>query len=235
MKKHPIRQSAKWWVGYFGAIFLYATLGLAMSTFFGIGLAEAEEKVSLTVAMSLTPLSSPVIIAENKGYFAANGLNVTVKDFVGGHRTIKAVFEGKADIATSSEAVVMFNSMKRSDFAVISTFVISDNDVKIITRKDTGIRKVSDLAGRSVGTITGTSAQFFLDQTILLTGIDRSKITVIHVPPGDISSALADKKVDAIAVWEPGAYHAKKKLGNQALEVSHDRVAPQAPPSAASL
>ena len=127
----------------------------AISTAFPL---EAAEEKAVTVAMSLTPLSAPFIVADDRGYFAKNGLNVTIKDFVGGHRSIKAVFDGKADIATSSEVVVMFNSFKRSDFTIVCTFVTSDNDVKIITRKDTGIRVVQDLVGHRVGTVTGASA-----------------------------------------------------------------------------
>ena len=221
MKKHSIRTFFSKRVE---SVISGATLGFAMSIFASIGLAEAQDKASLTVAMSLTPLSSPVIIAKQKGYFAANDLDVTIKDFIGGNRTIKAVFEGKADMATSSEAVVMFNSMKRSDFAILSTFVTSDNDVKIITRRDTGIRNISDLLGRRVGTVTGSSSQFFLDQSLLMAGVDASKVKVIHVNPENAPSLLSGKKVDAIAMWEPSAYLSKRKLGKQVLVVSHDKV-----------
>nr|MBT6742187.1 ABC transporter substrate-binding protein [Rhodospirillales bacterium] len=178
----------------------------------------------MTVAMSLTPLSAPVIIAKNRGYFKKNGLDVTIKDFVGGHRTIKAIFQGKADIATSSEAVVMFNSFKRTDFAILCTFVTSDNDVKIIARKNSGIRTVQDLVGHRVGTITGASAQFFLDETLLLAGIDNAKVTVVHVSPEKMASALAKGDIDASVVWEPLAYRAKQKLGTAAIEVPHNKI-----------
>lgn len=221
MRKPAIERKSASWVA--GIVVPGAILALAMSFFAGIGTAEAEEKQSLTVAMSLTPLSAPVIIAEKKGYFPANGIDVTIKDVIGGNRAIKVVFEGKADIATSSETVVMFNSMKRSDFTIVATFVTSNNDVKIVTRKDTGIRNVRELAGRSVGTVTGASAQFFLDQSLLLAGVDASKVKVIHVNPEDAPSALASKMVDAIVMWEPGIYLTKQKLGEQALVLPHDR------------
>lgn len=224
MTKHVIGRSAIWIPGVAGAVIPGAILGLAMSIFAGIGPAEAKERLPLALAMSLTPLSSPVIIAEAKGYFAQNGLDVTIKDFIGGHRTIEAVFEGKADIATSSEAVVMFNSFKRSDFAIVCTFVTSDNDVKIITRKDTGIRKLRDLKGRRVGTVTGASAQFFLDQSLMLAGIDHSQVDVVHVNPEDSPSSLADGDVDAVVVWEPLAYLTKKKLGGNAVVVPHEKI-----------
>jgi len=177
----------------------------------------------VTVAMSLTPLSAPFIIAHEKGYFRKNGLDVKVKDFIGGHRTIKALFEGKADIATSSEAVVMFNSFKRSDFTMVCTFVSSDNDVKIVTRKNTNIRRVKDLAGRRIGTVLGSSAQFFLDETLALNGVDRTTIKVSHLNPESAPAALKQGDVDAIVVWEPISHLALTGLGKDGFEVPHDR------------
>jgi len=157
-----------------------SSLVIAILAMCALASAAARAGSSVTLAMSLTPLSAPVIIAAEKGYFAAHGIDVGIKDYVGGMRTAKAMFEGKADMATSSEVVVMFNSFKRSDFSVICTFVTSDNDVKIVTRKDTGIRNVADLAGMTVGTVTGASAQFFLDETLFLAGVDGAEVDVIQ-------------------------------------------------------
>lgn len=221
MRKSLIVKGSASWVA--GSAIPGAIFALAMSFLAGIGPAGAQEKASLTVAMALTPLSAPIIIAKNKRYFAANGLDVTVNDFIGGHRAIKAMFDGKADIATSSEVVVMFNSMTRSDFSITGTFVTSDNDAKIVSRKETGIQVVNDLAGKWVGTVTGASAQFFLDQELLFAGVDASKVNIVHMSPEDAPSLLASKKVDAIAVWEPYAYLTTKKLGNQAVIIPNDK------------
>lgn len=184
--------------------------------------AAAPKKV--TVAMSLTPLSAPVIIAKKNGYFAENGLDVITDDYIGGARAIRAIFQGKADISTSSEVVVMFNSFARSDFVVLCTFVTSDNDVKIIARRDSGIRKLADLADHRVGTITGASAQFFLDETLLLAGVDASRVNVVHVDPENIPTMLAQAHIDAAVGWEPSAYLAKKLMGGDAVEIAHEKI-----------
>jgi NitT/TauT family transport system substrate-binding protein len=182
--------------------------------------AKAER---VRVAMSTTPLSAPFIIADEMGYFTENGLDVELKEVIGGHRAIRAVFKGEADLATSSEAVVMFNSFERADFAVLCTFVSSDNDVKIITRRDSGIERVGDLAGHRVGTILGASAQFFLDETLVLNGINRSTMEIVHVNPETSPEALELGDVDAVVTWEPFAYLTLTRLGNAAVVVPHDR------------
>lgn len=177
----------------------------------------------VTVAMSMTPLSAPFIIADEKGYFEKNNLNVTIKNFIGGYRSAKAMFKGEADIATSSEAVVMFNSFKRSDFAVFATFVSSDNDVKIITKKSTGIKTVADLSNRSVGTILEASAQFFLDQTLLINGVDRGLMKIINISPENSFDSLMRGDIDAMVVWEPYVHFIQNKLKDRAFIVPHGR------------
>ncbi len=186
--------------------------------------AEAGENKAVTLAMSLTPLSAPAIVAENQGYFEKYDLDVSIRDFIGGMRAAQAVFRGDADISTSSETVVMFNSFERSDFAVICTFVTSDDDVKIIARKTTGIAAVEDLKSRRVGTVMGASTQYFLDEALFLAGVESSRVDVVHMNPEDGSRLLAEGGVDAIVVWEPLAHLARKALGTEARVIPHERI-----------
>lgn len=160
----------------------------------------------LKIAVSMTPLSLPILIAESEGYFAAEGVAVVLEEVLGGHRTLQRLLEGGADLATSSEAVVMFNSFRSADFAVIATFVSSDDDVKVLARPGSGILSAKDLRGRRVGTITGAAAHFYLDTLLLLNGVDPKAVQVRHLQPEDMAAALTKGEVDAVSVWEPYGY-----------------------------
>jgi sulfonate transport system substrate-binding protein len=116
----------------------------------------------------------------------------------------------------------MFNSFKRSDFLVFGTFVTSYNDIKIIARRESGIRQISDLVGRTVGTVTGASAQFFLDEALTLSGLDSTKVNVVHVHPEKTTSALNEGLVDAVVVWEPWVHLTMKELGNRVVLIPHN-------------
>ncbi len=175
------------------------------------------------VMMSVTPLSAPFIIAEKNGYFREHGLDVRIKEIIGGHRAAKALFNGDADIATTSEAVVMFNSFKRTDFQILCTFVRSTNDVKLLARADTPIHTVEDLAGHKVGTVKGASAHFFLDEVLALSGVDPTTLEVVHVSPEQTTQALMEGRIDAVAAWEPWNHLARQKMGEQVRLIPHDR------------
>ena len=88
--------------------------------------AAAAPAEPLRLSLSLTPLSLPFFVANSQGYFAAEGLQLKITEVTGGHRTMQQLEEGSADLATSSEAVVMFNSFQHDDFAIIASFVTSE-------------------------------------------------------------------------------------------------------------
>ncbi|GAB6051838.1 ABC transporter substrate-binding protein [Magnetospira thiophila] len=184
---------------------------------------QARADHPLRLALSMTPLSAPFIIALEKGFFDDQGLEVSVLRVQGGHRAAREMLDGRADVATSSETVVMFNSFENRDFGIVCTFVNTDNDIKLITRRDTGIRTVDDLAFHKVGTIMGASAHFFLDEALLLHQVDRSTVEIVKLQPEEMADSLLAHKVDAVVVWEPFAHLILKRLGEEAVVLPHDR------------
>jgi NitT/TauT family transport system substrate-binding protein len=166
----------------------------------------------LRISLSQTPLSLPFFVADNQGYFAAEGVKLQINEVVGGHRSMQQLLEGTADLATSSEAVVMFNSFQRNDYAIIASFVSSDDDVKIITRGDTGITQPQQLAGKVVGTVTGAASHYFLETLLLLNGVDPKSVRLRNLQPEVMADALRNREVDAIAIWEPIPFKAMKTV-----------------------
>jgi ABC-type nitrate/sulfonate/bicarbonate transport system substrate-binding protein len=167
------------------------------------GICSAASAEPLRISVSLTPLSLPFFVADAEGYFAAEGVKPAITEVVGGHRAMQQLLEGSADLATTSEAVVMFNSFQRSDFAIIGSFVTSEDDVKVITRADTGITSPQQLAGKIVANVTGAASHYFLDTLLLFNGVDPKRVRTRNMPPEAMVEALKRKSVDAIAVWEP--------------------------------
>lgn len=173
---------------------------------------SGDELINITLAVSVTPLSAPFYIANEKGFFEDEGLDVTIVDYKGGHRCLSALLEGDVDMATASDLPVMFNSFKRDDYVVVATFVKSNNDVKIITRKDSGITLAKDLEGKKVGITLGASNQFFLEIFSVINRLNTFELEIIDIQPEDMPYALQSGQVDAISVWEPFGYETIKLL-----------------------
>lgn len=168
-----------------------------------LGAPPALAGESLRMAVSQSPLSLPVFIAEQFGYFDAEGLDVRITPVFGGHRAMQELLDGRADLATSSESVVMFNSFQRNDFAILATFVTSGDDVKIVCRTDQAPEHPSELSGKRVGTVMGAASHYYLDSLLLLNGVDPATVEKIPLQPEQMAEALHTGKVDAVSIWEP--------------------------------
>jgi NitT/TauT family transport system substrate-binding protein len=166
----------------------------------------------LRISLPRSPLVLPFYVAEDQGYFAAEGIYLTTKDAIGGVHSMEDLRIGAADLATASETVVMFNSFKSKDFAVVATFAISDGDLKLLSRAGNGINEVGQLAGRRVGNIVGSAAHYFLHMQLVLHGLDPGSVKLVNLQPDAMKAALERGDVDAIAVWEPYAFMTSKAL-----------------------
>lgn len=183
---------------------LFLFLVIAFLQFFGPTSARSSEP--LRISVSQTPLSLPFFIAERMGFFKEEGVSVEIINVIGGHRAMKDVLEGRSDLATSSESVVMFNSFKGDDFVVLATFVTSTDDVKIVSRKNSGVDDYEQLSGKKVGTILGSASHYYLDSMLLMHGIDPNLVRKIPRQPEEMGEALKKGEVDAVSIWEPYPY-----------------------------
>lgn len=187
-------------------------------------LAGAGHAQPLTIAVSRTSLSLPLFVADTQRFFAAEGVNIALRECIGGHRCIKLMLDGELPLATSSEMPVMFNSIERPDFAIVATFVTSKRDVKLVARRSAGIVATPDLAGKRIGTVTGTSAHYFLDLYLLFGGVDPKRATLVSLAPEQIAPALKDGRIDAAAIWEPFANRSLRELGDDGVVMPSARI-----------
>ena len=179
--------------------------------------ATATAADTLNMAVSTTPLSLPLYVAQEKGYFAAEDLEVKLTDCIGGYRCLRKVIDGLADVATAAELPVVLNSFDRTDYAIIGTIVSTSDDVKLIANTRTGITTPAQLTGKRIGVVTGSSGQYFLDLFLLTVGLDPRALNIVGLTPEEMVVALRSGKVDAIAIWEPYGYLAVKALGGSGL------------------
>jgi NitT/TauT family transport system substrate-binding protein len=174
-----------------------------------------NRKVSICVAQVV--FSTPVIIALEKGFFDREGLDVNVREYPFGKLALEAMLAGDGDMAIVADLPIVFNSFKRDDFIVLSTFTHNYNDSRMVARKDSGINKPADLKGKKIGTTFGTSTQFFLNIFLSYDGLTETDIIRVNLPQYDLLAEIESGKVDAIAVFDPYAYKAIQMLGDQAV------------------
>ncbi len=101
---------------------------------------DPKEIHYLRLGLALQPSSALAIIAQEKGFFAAQGLNVSVKEYPSGKRALhEGLFQGEVDLITTTEVPVVIASLNRTDLCIIASLFSANNVNRIVARKDSGI------------------------------------------------------------------------------------------------
>ena len=188
------------------------------------GPSASQESRSVTVAMPLALHSALVLLAVEKRYFAQHGLDVSIKPMASGAAAIDALERGQADFALNSETAFVLAALAKKNVRVLATVYRSRANMSMIARKDRGIVRPRDLAGKRIGVIPNTGADYFADLYLGLQGIESDRITRVPLNVNQAERALLDGNVDAVALFYPYGPQLIARLGEQAVVFSDPAV-----------
>ena len=171
----------------------------------------------LRIALPVVPDAALVHVAAAKGYFADEGLDVSILPVMYGVAAIGHVRQGKADIAVAAEVPFVISVMKGDALGMVVSLVSISNNNAIIARRDHSIAAARDLAGKKIGVSFGTSGSYFLWAFLIRHELPPDSIALVDLPPDRIVRALANGSVDAVATWKPISFDAQAALGKNAL------------------
>jgi sulfonate transport system substrate-binding protein len=173
------------------------------------------EKV--TIAFATLPETALAQIAQEKGYFLNEGLDVTSHLHSFGKLALAEVLEGQADFATVAETPVMIAIMEGEKVSIIATIQSSTENHAIVARKDKGILTPRDLKGRKIGTTVGITADYFTDAFLAMHGISRKEVEVVNLKPENHEEALVGGRVDAVSTFYPYLKRSLNRLGDDGI------------------
>jgi ABC-type nitrate/sulfonate/bicarbonate transport system substrate-binding protein len=170
----------------------------------------------LRIAMPAAPHTALVLVAAAKGYFAEEGLQVTIVPAIHGKAAVDLVAKGEADLATASEVAFVLAAMKGEPLAIAANIFHSSGDLAVIARRDRGIAGPSDLGGKKVGVSLGTAGEYFLWAYFVRHKLAFEAATIVNFLPAEIPKELANGTIDAAATWQPNVIAAEAALGKGA-------------------
>lgn len=176
---------------------------------------QAQERVTLGLARE--SLAALAMIAHARGFFAQAGIDVQLKEYKSGQLALAGFLAGETEIATTADTPIVFESLQRQDFNIIATIGSSDNEPRIIARRDFGISKPEDLRGRRVATQRASAVHFFLHMFLLQNGMTTSDVDLAFMKPDELVQAFADGRIDAFSMREPYISQAAKTVGDNAV------------------
>lgn len=184
------------------------------------------ETIRLGIAMQ--PISALSLIAIEKDYFSAQGLDVKVTEYPSGKRAlIEGLFTGKEDFASTADMPVTMAALQQRDLKVIASTFQADNINRIIARRDAGIESPDDLAGKRLATQKSSAVHYFLSLFLLEHGLSESDVELSFFKAEELPKALIEGRIDAFSMREPYISIARESLGENAIIFDAPGIYPQ--------
>jgi NitT/TauT family transport system substrate-binding protein len=192
--------------------FLTGTASAVLGASFG-GLLPAmaqdqPEKTDILIGVGGKPLLYylPLTIAERKGYFKEEGLNVTINDFAGGAKSLEGLIGGSLDIVAGAYEHTIRMQNKGQDIVGICNLGRFPGIV-IAVRKDVvgEIKSMADMKGRRIGvTAPGSSTALMFQYALLKNGLKTDDASLISIGAGaGALAAIKSGQIDGLSHLDP--------------------------------
>src|SRR3954467_6045065 len=148
----------------------------------------------------------PLTIAEQLGYFKAEGLNVRISAFAGGSQALRAVVGGSADVVSGAYEHTL-NMQPKGQY--LQCFVQQGRApqiaIGISKAKAQAYKSPRDLKGLKIGvSAPGSSTHMILNHLLSTEGLKPSDVSIIGVGLGAAAViALKNGQIDAVSNTDP--------------------------------
>ena len=170
--------------------------------------AQALEKPKVTLAVGGKNLLYylPLTIAEQLGYFKAEGLDVTIVDFAGGAKALQAVVGGSADVVSGAFEHTVNMQFKGQP---MRAFVLQGATPQIVLGVNPktlpNFKSIADLKGKKVGvSAPGSSTNVVVNFLLAKAGLKPSDVSIVGVGTGSGAvAAMRSGQIDAMSNLDP--------------------------------
>jgi NitT/TauT family transport system substrate-binding protein len=186
---------------------IVATLGLAPP-------ALGQTAVKFSLDWKYEGTQAPFLVALDRGYFKAEGLDVTVDTSGGSVEPINRLASRTYDMAFADiNSLIKFRDQNPQAPLKAIFMVYNNPPFAIVTRKSRGITSPKDLEGRKLGAPTADGAYAQWPIFVKANNIDAAKVNVVNVGFQVREPMLVSGQVDAITGFSFSSYINVKHSG----------------------
>jgi len=159
--------------------------------------------------------NEPLLVAEAKGYFRAEGLDVRWQSFSSGFEAGESILAGRAMMGYTGDfpSLRLFEASKKG-VVLVSPLEADDKLYVLVTKAE--IKSAADLRGKTIATREGTIPHYFLVKYLEKNGLHVSDIVLKNMEAPEMPPALHKGDIDGFTMWQP--------FGIQAGRISGDKV-----------
>ena len=181
--------------------FVRKSLLIAVALCCAISGASAQEKTKIrfTLDWKYQGLHAYIFWAKDKGYFDAEGLDVTIDQGTGSAATVSRIASGSYDAGFGDmNAIIQFAGTKPGEQPVMVYMIYNTPPFALITKADSPIKKMGTPAGGAAGVLFAALAA--------QNGVDPAKVPVVNMAPNLQEQMLVKGDVDFSAIFTVTSY-----------------------------
>jgi NitT/TauT family transport system substrate-binding protein len=183
-----------------------------------IGFSMATAAVLPAASQSLTPIKftldfkfqgihSWYYVAQEKGYFKAEGIDITIDQGEGSAATITRIMSGAYDAGFGDiNAIIQQAANKPGEQPVMVYQIYNRPPFVIVTKANGPIKTVKDLEGKKLGGPAGSATLRLFPNFAKVNGVDTSKISFTNMAPNLQEQMLIQDQVEGSLVFNVTSY-----------------------------
>ena len=174
--------------------------------------AWAQDKVSFRMNWYLGGLHVPFYYGKDRGFYAAEGIDVTLNEGRGSANTVQVVAAGSDTFGLADSSSVILTASKGADVKSVVS-LLNSTGFAVISMASTGIRTPKDLEGKRLAVSPGDPLGQLFQAVAAVNKLDMSKITLVQVDPAAKVVSVLEKKADALLGGADDQYFLIKQRG----------------------
>lgn len=179
-------------------------LALVMVLSLGVTAFAKDDTVELNVAYMPNYASLwSVLTAIDKGYFAEEGLEITLWEFADGPSEIAAMEGGSIDLAYIGHGAHRLCINGQANIFLPSSVHSTDRIIVLPSSEVTSVENISNLKGKRVAYNGGSSSETALTGALKAAGLTIDDIEAYEMDATNMVAAMMSGNVDACTAWNP--------------------------------
>jgi NitT/TauT family transport system substrate-binding protein len=177
---------------------LLSACGLALGLALAVTPAAAQVPIKLVLNWKYEGPQAWFFLAQDKGYFKEEGLDVTIDQGEGSAASIPKVAAGAYQAGFGDLNALVDLAAKRPADAPVAVYMLYNTPpFTVVVKSDSPIRTPKDLEGKTIGGPANDGALKLFPAFAKLAKIDASKVTITNMAPNLREQMLARGQIDA--------------------------------------